>query len=254
MEAGKLFNILDSIDSTNNYAMAQVHAGLAQTGMAWFALEQWAGKGQRGRHWQSKPGENILMSVVFAPDPSQKAFPFLFSIRVALVVRDLVAKYLPGSVTIKWPNDIYFNDRKAGGILIENTYQGTNWTWAIVGIGININQTAFPKDLPNPVSVKKITNQDYDVLSLARELHQNLLTALSNPSENADLLLETYNSQLYARGKKVKLKKQNQVFETEIIGVDLQGKLLTKDILEREFSVGEVEMLNHEPEPGNTAC
>ena len=74
---------------------------------------------------------------------------------MALVVRDLVAKYLPGSVTIKWPNDIYFNDRKAGGILIENTYQGTNWTWAIVGIGININQTAFPKDLPNPVSVKK---------------------------------------------------------------------------------------------------
>lgn len=243
MDAGKLFNILDSVESTNNYAMAQVHAGLAKPGMAWLAIDQWGGKGQRGKQWLAYPGENIILTMAWQPDGACITHPFLFSMRVALIARAFTARYLGKGISLKWPNDIYRGDRKAGGILIENTFNGQDWTWALTGIGININQESFPSGLTNPVSFRQVTGKTYDVLLLARELHEELIKELSQPMENPDLIMEKYNQQLYSRGKMVRLKKGSQVFETTITGVNLQGKLLTRDVIDREFDVGEVEFV-----------
>ena len=171
MPIGRAFIELESVDSTNNYAMAQVHAGSASHGTIFFAHEQRAGKCQRGKIWASAPGENIMMSVVLEPVflPITDQFPL--SAAVALSCRDLFIRYAGIEQTaIKWPNDLYWRDRKAGGILIENAFRGDRWLFAIAGIGVNINQVQFPESLQTPVSLRQITGLAFDAVNLSREL------------------------------------------------------------------------------------
>src|SRR5258708_3284634 len=151
---GHSFIELQSVDSTNNYAMARAAAGDAAHGTLFFAYEQWAGKGQRGRTWTSIPGENIILSAVLEPVALPASQAFLLSACVALACHDLFSQYAgPEQPLIKWPNDLYWRDRKAGGILIENSFKGNQWTLAIAGMGININQVVFPATARNPVSL-----------------------------------------------------------------------------------------------------
>lgn len=249
---GQPFIVLPTIDSTNNYAMARVREGLATHGSAYFAIEQTGGKGQRGKNWITHPGENIILSVVLQPEGLFINNQFLLSASAALACYDFFSKYGGEENTrIKWPNDLYWQDRKAGGILIESILGGSetveknsNWRWAIVGIGININQTIFSDDIPNPVSLKQITGKTEDVLKMAQELCTLIQKRYSglNSLPSKDIIQE-YNAVLYQLNQPVKLKKGNTVFETSIQGVSPLGTLLTKDVIERAFNFGEVEWI-----------
>ena len=117
---GQRLIILPVIDSTNNYAMGQATAGKAGHGTVYFTLEQTAGKGQRGKTWLATPGENIMMSVVIEPHPLKTSQQFLLSAAIALGCYDFFKNYAGDETSIKWPNDIYWRDRKAAGILIES--------------------------------------------------------------------------------------------------------------------------------------
>ncbi|MEO6671373.1 MAG: biotin--[acetyl-CoA-carboxylase] ligase [Ferruginibacter sp.] len=244
----EFFRILNSVDSTNNYAMAALHAGMAKPGMAWFAMEQSSGKGQRGKAWISQPGENILMSVIFQPQALFLSSAFLFNAVVSNTCYSFLTGFMKDEIKIKWPNDIYLRDRKAGGILIENIYQGATWKWAVVGIGINVNQVAFADSIKNGGSLKQVTGENYDVIKLAKELHQMIVDAFSNIGHSTfSEIIRTYNNNLYLINKKVRLRKQNMVFETTIKGVNEHGQLLTADRMPRVFEFGEVEwVLNAE--------
>ncbi|UEG50976.1 biotin--[acetyl-CoA-carboxylase] ligase [Ferruginibacter lapsinanis] len=236
------FTILDSVDSTNNYAMAKAHAGMAKNGDSYFAVEQTAGKGQRGRQWQSGKDLNIALSIVIEPQQVKLLHQFHLSALVALAGRDFFSRYAGDETTIKWPNDIYWRDRKAGGVLIENVLRGNAWKWSIVGIGININQSVFDSSLQNPVSLKQITGKEFEIIELARELHQFVLGRINAYSvENYDQILNEYNSHLFRLNEKVKLKRENMVFETQIKGVSAFGQLLTTDVMNNQFDFGEVE-------------
>jgi BirA family biotin operon repressor/biotin-[acetyl-CoA-carboxylase] ligase len=243
---GHAFIELESVDSTNNYAMARAAEGKASHGTLYFAYEQWAGKGQRGRTWTSTPGENIVLSAVIEPVALKFSQAFALSACVALACHDLFSRYAGAAETrIKWPNDIYWNDRKAGGILIENSFRGTDWVLAIAGMGININQTVFPESARNPVALRQITGRSFDVVGLARELGDCLdrrYTALTTGA-GAGPLISDYNDRLYRREETVRLKKENAVFETVVQGVSPQGQLLTRDVMERQFTFGEVEWI-----------
>lgn len=247
MAIGHSFIELESVDSTNNYAMALATTGKATHGTLVFAHDQWAGKGQRGRTWNSSPGANIILSAVLEPlAPLQAAFGL--SVAVALACRDFFLAHAGSDVTIKWPNDIYWNDRKAGGILIENHLQGEHWAYAIAGIGININQVEFPSTARNPVSLGQITGRTYDTIGLARNLGGYLDERYAQwEGGGAPGLLRDYNNVLFRRGQEVRLRKDNAVFTTRIEGVSAQGKLLTTDVLDRAFGFGEVEWLLDPP-------
>ena len=117
---GQHFKVMPSIDSTNNYAMQMVHARLAKHGDVWFALEQTNGKGQRGKSWQSRRGENILLSIVLQPSFLVPRRSFLLNAAIGMGIFDFYKEYAGHETRIKWPNDIYWRDRKAGGLLIEN--------------------------------------------------------------------------------------------------------------------------------------
>ena len=273
---GSPFIELQSVDSTNNYARRQIYESLAQHGLAIFAHEQVAGKGQRGREWTSEKGKNIALSLLIKPHPLTVDQQFQLSACAAVAAHAFFMKYGIEKVTIKWPNDLYWQDRKAGGILIESVIRsresgvgsresgvqssesesdstqaaqniqksgtGSNWEWAIVGIGININQTLFPDHLPNPVSLKQITGSDHDPVERAKELcafMQHYFTELTTTGfEN---IFSLYNQHLYKRNEHITLKKENRVFEALVKGVTTTGRLVTKHAMEEEFDFGEVE-------------
>jgi BirA family biotin operon repressor/biotin-[acetyl-CoA-carboxylase] ligase len=165
------------------------------------------------------------------------------SAAIALGTFDFFSKYAGEATKIKWPNDLYWNDRKAGGILIENIFRDKNWEWAIAGVGINVNQVDFGPGLKNPVSLKQITSKEYVLENFARELQQKILERVGQlqDSGSKNMLFGEYQKHLYKRGESVKLKKGNIVFSTTVEGVSLMGELLTKDTMERHFNFGEIE-------------
>jgi len=238
---------LQSVDSTNNYALGQIHANLAQPGACYFAHEQTAGKGQRGKSWATEKGSNITLSIVLKPTSLQAFQQFLLSACVAVATHNFLDKYVDKAIKIKWPNDLYWKDKKIGGILIENILRshragGVSWDWAIIGIGININQTKFPADLKNPVSLKQITGKEFDPVQLAKELCRSIDHYYKHlPKKETSSYLDSYNHVLYKKNKAVKLKKGNRIFKTTIKGVSQTGQLITQHVIEERFDFGEVE-------------
>ena len=244
MAESELFSILNSVDSTNNYAMAKVHAGLAKHGMAWFAHEQTAGKGQRGKTWQTGAGQNIALSIVLLPQHLKTSQQFQVSVAISLGCFNFFNKECGSEVFIKWPNDIYWRDRKAGGILIENVLQGNQWKFAVAGIGLNINQEHFDKAMKNPVSLTQVTGKKYETEVLSKELYNFIMKSMADLEKgNFKTMLEEYNQHLYKREEEVELKKEGIHFLTRIKKVNSKGKLLTTDIIDNEFDFGEVEWI-----------
>jgi BirA family biotin operon repressor/biotin-[acetyl-CoA-carboxylase] ligase len=187
--------------------MAQIKAGLAKSGSCYTADFQTNGKGQHGRVWESTKGQNLLCSYILELNTLDAlknwtpADQIGFSAAIALGARAFFAAFAGSETKIKKPNDIYFSDRKAGGILIENLVRGQEWTWAVIGIGMNINQTEFsPEALnsvsSNPISLQEITNQSWDVKKMQQHLSEALNDAihdwLMKGNEKCIELFETY--------------------------------------------------------------
>ncbi|MEP7230716.1 MAG: biotin--[acetyl-CoA-carboxylase] ligase [Ginsengibacter sp.] len=240
----KKFIILETVDSTNNYAMGLVQNDLAESGDAVFAMEQTAGKGRRGKNWESNKGQNVVLTVIsdmkWLPVFSQ----FQLSVAVSMACHDFFTAYTKTEIKIKWPNDIFMNDRKAGGILIENVLQGNLWQWAIIGIGLNINQEEFESSNSNAISLKQMTHKSYDAVSVSKELHENVLDKIASLKNGGySKMLSAYNSNLFAKNKKVKLRKGNITFETTIERVSSNGELVTKDAIERTFGFDAIEWI-----------
>lgn len=128
---------------------------------------QTAGRGQAGNSWESEAGKNLLFSTLLRYEGIHAASQWRLSMLVAVALWDTLANYLPKErLAIKWPNDIYFGDKKLVGILIENNLSGQYVGYSIVGIGVNVNQIEWLSNAPNPISMKEITGEDYDVEKL----------------------------------------------------------------------------------------
>ena len=237
---------LDLVDSTNNYAMAQIHAGLTSHGFVYIARQQTAGKGQRGKTWNTHLDESLIMSVVLQPHSSLYSNKFILSAAIAVACHDFTSIYAGNNTKIKWPNDIYWNDRKAGGILIENILQGSEWKYAVVGIGLNINQNAFSEPLKNAVSFKQITGKDWDIFQLIEQLCKNLEARYQQAISQPEQLFKEYCKHLYKLNEEVLLRYNNIVFKTIIKSVNREGKLITENAHKEDFNPGELEWLPEE--------
>jgi BirA family transcriptional regulator, biotin operon repressor / biotin---[acetyl-CoA-carboxylase] ligase len=238
---GTPFIELQQVESTNNYATGLLHAGLTQSGTAVFAHHQTKGKGQRTKTWQGESGKNIALSVIVKDLSFPLSQSFLLSMATAAGVHDFFSRYAGTETKVKWPNDLYWRDRKAGGILIENTVQGGEWKAAVVGIGININQTEFDELGLKAVSLKQITGNQYEPVSLAKELCGHLAKAYERLASNPFEVMEIYQKSLYKRGETARLKKGARVFDATIKEVSALGELVVEHATEERFAVGEVE-------------
>ena len=228
---GQPFIILPQVDSTNNYAMGLAHEGMATHGTAVFTHHQTAGKGQRGKSWTSAPGQNLMITFILRPPVAAR--PFHLSAMIALACRDLILNYAKSEVSVKWPNDIYWRDRKTAGILVENKFQASSWNWCIAGIGMNLNQIEFDPGIKNPVSLKQICGRDFETISLAGELCR-ILEQRYQAFEPAGLL-EEYNNSLYKKDQQVMLQSGSNTYLTTIRGVNNAGELITEDEIQRKF-------------------
>ncbi|HRH60658.1 MAG TPA: biotin--[acetyl-CoA-carboxylase] ligase [Chitinophagaceae bacterium] len=239
---GATFTELITVGSTNIYAMQQVQQGLAAHGNTYFAQQQTAGKGQRGKSWNAEAGKNILMSIVLNTESINLYNRFGVSIAVALAAHNIFSKYAGDETKIKWPNDIYWRDRKAAGILIENIIRGNQWHWAVAGVGMNINQASFDTTLKNAVSLKQITGSEHNVISMAKELSQQVLFYFQRFADGKfHELLQQYNSLLYKKNETIKLKKANAVFECIVKAVNMQGELEVAGALQPAYTHDEAE-------------
>ncbi|MDP4619590.1 MAG: biotin--[acetyl-CoA-carboxylase] ligase [Sediminibacterium sp.] len=194
---------LSEIDSTNMYAMEQIHAQKALSGSVYQTDFQTNGKGQHGRIWESHRGENLLCTYILELNALKKGKNWVpteqlgLSAAVAMGAQAFFMEFAGEETKIKKPNDIYWRDRKAGGILIENIVRGTDWNWTVIGIGLNINQTHFSNEAGKPVSLKQITGKDWDIKAMQKKLAEALSASLNLwISEGEALTLQKMELQL----------------------------------------------------------
>ena len=166
---------IESTDSTSSH-LAGIAEGCAH-GTAVMARVQTAGRGQRGNSWEAEPGMNITLSLLLRPEGIEPARQFIISQAVSLAIVEMLDSFIGAdAVSIKWPNDIYVNDSKIAGILIENVISGSAISRSIVGVGLNVNQTEFLSDAPNPVSLKQLLPKvDFTVDVLAEAMVSDIL-------------------------------------------------------------------------------
>lgn len=203
--AGFRIEWFDSIDSTNaalEKADRDARKGNLEQGTVFAALSQTAGRGQKGNSWNSAPGENLTFSVLIKPE----GLPASAQSTICHAASLAVCGYLASKgieTAIKWPNDIYAGDRKICGILIENTLAGAYIGKSIVGIGLNVNQTAFEPSLPNPVSMKMLTGISYSLEEELPELLEHFFSIYGRTSSfrERNYLEARYTDRLYRRGE-----------------------------------------------------
>lgn len=162
--------------------------------------EQTGGRGQKGNTWESKPGQNLTISILLRPDmnAAPKARNFDLNIVASLAVRDVLAEHLTRSkVEVKWPNDILVNHKKVAGILIENEFEGSELTYSIVGIGVNINQEDF-EDYPLPATSLKLEGgTDRDIVSISKEIAHAMRAMITKLPASAEGYRDRYHRYLY---------------------------------------------------------
>ncbi len=224
---GEVLIELDTVDSTNNYAMEQLDHGTVQNGTVILAHHQHAGKGQRGKIWLTEPHTNLAMSVVLEMNFLKPDEQFFLNAAVTLAVRDTVATLLPEkTVYIKWSNDIYINDCKVTGILIENSLRGTQWQHAVVGIGMNVLQTGFDPALPNPTSLK-LEGLTIAPTEVCYKICANLNIWLNQLRLKSFYpLLKAYKSHLYLLNQPATFFQNEVPFEGTIRDVQTDGGLV----------------------------
>lgn len=154
--------VLESLPSTNAYASSLIDGGCAADGLVIVTRLQTAGKGQNQNQWESQAGENLTFSIIIQPGYLMPARQFMLTKVASLAVQDFVSSQINASpVRIKWPNDVYVGNKKIAGILISNTLMGNTIAWSVIGIGLNVNQTSFLSNAPNPVSLKQISGRHF---------------------------------------------------------------------------------------------
>lgn len=219
----------DLLDSTNNEAIKNIDSYDNLSVIA--AIEQTAGKGQRGNRWFSRPGENLTFSIIcrFEALPPHKQF--LVSEAVALGLREYMrSRGLKASV--KWPNDIYIGDKKICGVLIENCVRGNRLYASVAGIGINMNQTEWGGSAPNPTSLAIETGKTgYDPESELKNVIAAMDRYLVMITDAPELLDSEYRESLYRLGEWHDFRDTaaDKVFRGSIQGVTEKGTLLVKD-------------------------
>jgi BirA family biotin operon repressor/biotin-[acetyl-CoA-carboxylase] ligase len=189
---------LDAIDSTNDFLKQLFKESTVEDYTIVMANEQTKGKGQRGAKWISEPGKNLTMSILVKDVQLNNQNIYDFNIAVALSLIKVLKNIQIPNVTIKWPNDIMADSKKVAGILIENLVKPDGSFTAIVGIGLNLNQTNF-ENLPQASSLKCFTGKNYELEELALLLKDSLEANRQTLNQNADLLWDEYHENLFKK-------------------------------------------------------
>ena len=227
---------LSETDSTNRWLRSHAEEFSSEELTAVWADHQTAGRGCGTNTWESEPGQNILFSLLCHPKNTPAAHQFLLLEAMALAVKDILDSTLPQGeeIKIKWPNDIYWHDSKLGGTLTECALSSQNMRWCIIGTGLNINQTTFSAQLPNPVSLAQITGRHFELTPLLHRLCEAFAQRLQLLEQGDDEAMQAeYAAALYRRQGFHPYRDAREDFEAEIISVAPDGTLTLRDRFQR---------------------
>jgi BirA family biotin operon repressor/biotin-[acetyl-CoA-carboxylase] ligase len=210
------------------------------------ADNQFAGRGQQENTWYSEPGLNLTFSIFLKPAFLPINKQFMLNIAVSNGINKALGRFVKGGITVKWPNDIYYNDSKIGGVLIENSLSGNSFKSSIVGIGMNVNQQKFDIEKTKvATSLYEILQHDVNLIELLAEICSHIESQyLKLKAGNYNSLMKEYLENLY-RFNKLGLYRQNgEVFEATITGITEAGQLvLLTSGKERIYNFKEIEFL-----------
>lgn len=235
---------LDQVDSTNNFAMGLLKGMGLEEGAVITTARQTRGKGQRGNSWESQPGQNVTCSIVLKPTFLDPAKQFDLTRAISLALTDVLLDIVPQhEIRIKWPNDVFIDDGKIGGILIENILSGGQLTYAVVGIGFNVNQIDFQSGGATATSLRKITGQTFDVDGILKMMCAAIeVRYLQLRQRHEEKLQQEYFSRLFKAGITSRYTDYSAIFEATIVDVTKEGLLVLKDGHgnDRKFAMKEV--------------
>jgi BirA family biotin operon repressor/biotin-[acetyl-CoA-carboxylase] ligase len=223
---------IEETDSTNRWL--KTHGD--ESNLCVVAEYQTAGRGCGTNSWESERGKNLTFSMLIHP----KDIPASEQFRITEIVSVALCETIGMEASIKWPNDIYVGERKICGILIENRLQGSVMKDSVIGIGLNVNQTVFMSDAPNPVSIKQLTGCDMDRGALL----DNFLQTFEEVSARKDVGSD-YRKRLFRLGRKAAFADETGRFEGTIVDVEPDGHLLIRDETGqvRQYAFKEVQFL-----------
>lgn len=231
--------VLEEVSSTNDYLKQLLSNIKPLAGItAIMAKHQTQGKGQRGSTWTTPPGENLTFSFNIHPNNLEASKSFNLNMLLCLGIRQWLAS-IGLSATVKWPNDIYVNNKKIGGVLIENQLSGSEIRASIIGIGLNINQVLFPKNLvlkATSLRKEKPREQAYLIEECCVELLHNIGNIMDQYDiEDTEQLLDAYNDGLFRKNVLSSFMINDQQVEGTILGVEKTGELRINIGGERRF-------------------
>ncbi len=236
---------LDICVSTNKMLLDDLRAGITYPdGYTIYTSFQSSGYGQIGNSWESENGKNLLFSMVLHPEQIHASGQFFISEAISLAIYEFLSCETD-NITIKWPNDIYYKDKKISGILIENNLCEAYIKDCIIGVGLNLNQEIFTSDAPNPVSLKNITGNTYNIADVLNKIRHNFFRLYNLGLADKDKLHSMYISHLFRFGVPARYIDCNGEFTGVITAVSPDGHLhiIDSDNSERIFAFKEVQFV-----------
>lgn len=227
---GKVVHAFEALTSTNSYAQELLAKSKPTEGTVISAATQTAGRGQIGSKWESPQGESLSLSVILYPHFLLARKQFVLNMATALALRDTLSAFAKSEVSVKWPNDVYLGPRKVAGILIQNQLAGQQVQHSIIGTGVNINQPAFPSELPFATSLYLDTGVSHDLDEVAASfllvLEQRYLQLRA--AQDARLRRDYYQHLAGYQELRTYRLPDGREFEAEAAGVDEAGRLLLR--------------------------
>ena len=225
---GKVLQNYQELTSTNQFALNLLATSKPIEGTVISTHTQTGGRGQAGNTWESAAGMNLTLSIILYPTFLLARHQFLLNQAVSLGVLDSLRPFLDAGLSVKWSNDIYIFNKKLAGILIQNTLSGAYMQSSVVGIGLNVNQTEFLSDAPNPSSLALETQNLFHLSEIRQSLFYHIEKwYLHLRASKYDLIRSTYLDNLYLLNKKARFERPNgQQFEGMISGIHPTGKLI----------------------------
>ena len=233
---------LNAIDSTNRYLADYVSNIPLKDYAVVMAQYQSAGQGQRGSNWQSEKGKNLIISILKKNIKIKVQYQFEINMRVSMAILITLKTFGIPNLSVKWPNDILSDNKKISGVLIQLLTKKQKINQAIIGIGINVNQTHF-NNLPQATSMKSITGTAFDIEILTTELMAQLKHYFEVP--DTDRLMSEYESVLFRKNKQSAFVNNKGVsFMGNILGVSKSGMLrVQSEKAIKEFDLKSIQML-----------
>ena len=222
----------DELKSTNVYLYDKISEKHDISDTVVVAAHQTEGRGMDKNRWESEAGKNLLFSIALNVNFLEASNQFKISQAVSVAIIETLSQFNDNQkLSIKWPNDIYFGDKKLVGMLIQNTIEGRMMGISIIGIGLNVNQLNFSKDIPNPISLKMITGKDFDLDNLLNMLIINIKKSVESlrSEKNQEEINEKYISKSYRFGIWADYFYKNKIKSLKINGFDKYGRLLLID-------------------------